>query len=702
MSDHERRSGGHGAGGGERSEPEPAPCPPRRRRTAPPGEGKPKSVRVYTPEERRAAIEAQAKSNLSIDAFAKTFGVSPVTFQAWLRAYREHGPKGLEHPFGKKKRGRKPLPQPLREEIVSVKRRFPDFGLRKIRDFLSRFRGLKVSPGGVRSTLAAEGIPPAKKPKRRGRGKPAVRRFERSRPRELWQSDITSFVLARESRRVYLTVFLDDYSRYVVSFGLELHQRQELVTEALLDGIQRFGKPNEILTDQGRQYFAWRGKSDFQKLLVKEGIAHVVSRAHHPETLGKCERLWETIGQEFWDRAHPEDLAEARERLTHYVAHYNHFRPHQGIDGLVPADRFFDAETTVRKTIEQAMAENELRLALGERPRKPVFLFGQIGDRQVSLSGERGRLVVHTPDGAVETIQLDELGTRGAMSHEERRGQDEHGPDHDERGDVGREHGAGGLVGDEAAGPGSPGTGRDSGGAGSGGEPDAGGGPRGTTVAGAREAEEALREAPHAHVPSRLPDPSALAPGERGGEAAGARALHSDTGILGRDREQERERGKTQRPADPALADEPAGGVGDGVRAPQTAENPSAEGAILAPYPGGECDRGGVEPSRAAQGDRAAEEGSRAARQPDRGPEVAPQQPDSRALAESAGGADAVDVVVGEGGACGGGKERAPERAEEEADALPSSSSSGPEWRRASGEVPRGGVSDGRSRSDSA
>jgi hypothetical protein len=42
--------------------------------------------------------------------------------------------------------------------------------------------------------------------------------------------------------------------------------------EALLEGVQRFGKPEEVLTDQGRQYFTWRGKGEFQKLLDREGI----------------------------------------------------------------------------------------------------------------------------------------------------------------------------------------------------------------------------------------------------------------------------------------------------------------------------------------------------------------------------------------------------------------------------------------------
>src|SRR5262245_23584035 len=54
---------------------------------------------------------------------------------------------------------------------------------------------------------------------------------------------------------------------------------------------------------------------------------------------------------------------------------------HEGIGGLVPADRFFGAEDVLRKTIEAQLEKNELGLAVEESPRKPVFLFGQIGDQ---------------------------------------------------------------------------------------------------------------------------------------------------------------------------------------------------------------------------------------------------------------------------------------------------------------------------------
>jgi transposase InsO family protein/transposase-like protein len=378
----------------------------------------------YASEERRTIVEAFEKSGMGQRDFAAAWGLAVNTLGKWLSRYRRDGPKGLEPQAPGRRKGDGPstIAPAVQGEIVRVQQRFPDFGLQKVKDFLWRFRGMKVSRGGVRSVLVKAGVDrtPAAKATRR---KPSLpRRFERALPMQMWQSDITQFLLTRDSRRVYLTVFLDDCSRYVVSFALHLNQRSELVVEALLDGIQRYGKPKEVLTDQGRQYYAWRGKSYFQELLRREGIQHVVSRAHHPETLGKCERLWETIDREFWARARPQELVDARERLGHWFSHYNFFRPHQGIDGLVPADRFFGVESAVRKSIEARLSGDEIDLALRDKPRRPAFLFGQIGDQQVSLIGERGRLVLHTSDGERREIGFDEIGMP-EVGKEERDGQ---------------------------------------------------------------------------------------------------------------------------------------------------------------------------------------------------------------------------------------------------------------------------------------
>lgn len=365
------------------------------------------------PHERIQTVETYLQSGLSIPQFASTWGVSRRTLYRWLRTFEMKGPLGLQRASlteNAKKRGKKGVSEALKNEIAKIKIANQDFGIRKISDFLKRFGGVSVSKNTVSKILKEKNLEGVKVETKRRRAPPRPRRFERAVAMQLWQTDITSFLLPKSSQRCYLVAFLDDYSRYIVAWSLELRQTTDFVMRALLSGIDRFGCPEEVLSDQGRQYFTWRGKNEFQKLLKNKGIKHVVSRSHHPETVGKCERLWETIQKELWERIIPLNLEDAQQRIGHYINHYNHFRTHQGLDGMVPADRFFGLEAEVRRILEKSFTENELRLAVGERPRSPVFLLGQIGDQKICMHGESGKLQVQLPNGGERHINYEEFG----------------------------------------------------------------------------------------------------------------------------------------------------------------------------------------------------------------------------------------------------------------------------------------------------
>ena len=62
-----------GPGAGERSEPEPGPASRGRRGPRP---GHARTCRPYTPEERRATVEAFVKSGLTYEGFARIWGIS--------------------------------------------------------------------------------------------------------------------------------------------------------------------------------------------------------------------------------------------------------------------------------------------------------------------------------------------------------------------------------------------------------------------------------------------------------------------------------------------------------------------------------------------------------------------------------------------------------------------------------------------------
>jgi transposase InsO family protein len=485
---------------------------------------------------------------MTVDAYCATVGMSTKTLCEWKRRYAAEGPKGLEPRKRGPKRGprQSQLPGPVQAAITETKARFPDFGLRKVRDFMARFLQLRVSTGGVRRVLRDAGVGPVVRGKRRYRRIEEPRRFERSRPGQLWQSDITSFRLARHDRRVYLTVFLDDFSRYVVAWNLQLHQRQELVTECLLEGIQSFGKPKEVLTDRGRQYYAWRGKSDFQKLLIHEGIEHVLARVQHPETVGKCERLWDTVSSELWERTHPQELDEARERMGNFFKHYNHFRTHQGIDGMTPADRFFGVADQVRREVLRGQAENALAVALGRAPQEQSYLVGNLDGHRVTVRRTEKGLEIETADGTRTVI-----GTKTpAEAGEKAKGHD---------------HGDGGEEDEDGEAPAAQGAIPPA--------PEGGGGGAGALGAGERGGEEeGAPDGEHDPVVVAGADDEVADGGEARGDAAAAVATRAD-GALGDDG------GAPEAAAAPG----PAGGGGDGAAA---AGGGAREGARAGAGPG--------------------------------------------------------------------------------------------------------------------
>ena len=206
---------------------------------------------------------------------------------------------------------RKKLPVPVREKIVEIKKREPFFGVKRISHLLKRVFFLSASPETVRRTLQEESlIVPSRKKHPGNITRP--RFFERSTPNQMWQGDIFTFRLG--GRYAYLVGMIDDYSRYMV--GLELYRSQtaDQVIEVYRRAVGEYGVPKEVLTDRGRQYTNWRGTTRFERELGKDRVKHIKSQAHHPMTLGKIERFWKTIYEEFLVRAQFGSFEEAQER----------------------------------------------------------------------------------------------------------------------------------------------------------------------------------------------------------------------------------------------------------------------------------------------------------------------------------------------------------------------------------------------------
>jgi transposase InsO family protein len=346
------------------------------------------------------ALEA-LESGLSAQEVGEVLSLSASTIHNWRAAYGEGGVSALSRKASSIAVRRQC--SALEESIVAQRRAHPEHGVRRIRDDLRRQEGLEVSAEKVRTVVNEAGLGQA--PPRPGRRPPSLRRFERVCPNALWQIDIFTFQLKR-MYQVYLVGMIDDHSRYITGWGLFRQQSADAVLEVTKGAIGQWGAPREILSDNGRQFVAWRGETRFQKVLKQQGIGHVRSAPHHPMTLGKIERFWRTIWTEFLCEAVFASFADACQRLDHWIHYYNHQRPHQGIDGATPADRFYGMAEDVQEALKQGCRENALRLALGQQAQPPLYLLGQLGGTEVRVVRKGEDIEVKVGDAVHEVIRM--------------------------------------------------------------------------------------------------------------------------------------------------------------------------------------------------------------------------------------------------------------------------------------------------------
>src|SRR5574342_1373821 len=333
-------------------------------------------------------VKLRLEEGIPVPLLSKEVGASKEVIRRWAKAYQEQGEAGLRDRIVSERKRRK-LPGPVREKIVEIKKHEPLFGVKRISHLLKRAFFLSASPETVRRTLKEESfIVPSKKKSQHNITRP--RFFERSTPNQLWQSDIFTFRLG--GKNAYLIGFLDDHSRYVVGLDVFRSQTAEHVLEVYRRAVAEYGVPKEMLSDQGRQYSSWRGTTRFEAELRKDRVHHLKSRPHHPMTLGKIERFWKTIWEEFLVRAQFDSFESAGARVRLWVKYYNHRRPHQSLDGLCPADRFFRVAQELRQVIERGIQENILELALRGQPRSPFYMGGRLGEQSVVIRAEKGRV----------------------------------------------------------------------------------------------------------------------------------------------------------------------------------------------------------------------------------------------------------------------------------------------------------------------
>jgi putative transposase len=335
----------------------------------------------YSPAQRQEIL-TYAQTH-SVRKASGKYQVTDATIYEWRRKQERRNPKGPQEETDQQFQEEvlENLQARRDEKILSMWRQHPGFGPSQIRNMLKR-AGFKVSVGTVRHVMEEGGyLPPKLKAKER------ARRYEAARPKELYHLDFYHFYVHKQKQ--CLLFIEDDFSRFICGWSLVSSENSEAVLSCFEKTLQRYGRPEGVMSDRGSAFHSWKGISRFESFLEESEINFYLAR--EASVNGKVEALNASFQKECVHQMEFMDLTDAVRGIGRWVDHYNHQRTHHGLGGLlVPSDRFYGlAEENLRR-IEQGLgASNPSLTSLDSRGLELFRVVSRGGQPEVWLMGQK-------------------------------------------------------------------------------------------------------------------------------------------------------------------------------------------------------------------------------------------------------------------------------------------------------------------------
>jgi transposase InsO family protein len=318
-------------------------------------------------EQRLDAVRA-VLANGSPGEVAAQVGVSRQTLHTWTTRYLTEGVAGLADRSHRPKSCPHQVSTAIEVAVAELRRAHPRWGAKRIRMELLRkpVDGVTVpSVATINRILARQGLV---QPRPRKRPRDSYVRFERPGPMQLWQIDIVSGVMivnptTGELREAKVVTGVDDHSRFCVIAKVVERATARAVCLAFAEALVKHGVPDEVITDNGKQFtdrFGRHGTRNgevlFDKICRKNAVTHRLTQPASPNQNGKVERFHGTLRPDFLETAGPFTcIEEAQAALDAWIAAYNAERPHQALDAklpVTPAERFTPAPEQQRALVD--------------------------------------------------------------------------------------------------------------------------------------------------------------------------------------------------------------------------------------------------------------------------------------------------------------------------------------------------------------
>lgn len=313
----------------------------------------------------------------NVSQACKINGVSRQHFYDIKKTYEEHGLEGLREKTRKKPCLKNRVAPEIEEAVLNMAYEYPAYGQARASNEL-RKKGVLVSGGGVRSIWLRHGLETFNKRLNQLEERAAkegivyteaqlVALETAKRERESHADEIETahpgYLISQDTfyvgylkgvGRIYQQTVIDTWSS--VTFA-KLYTAKVPVTAAdvlndrVLPFFEGHGIPVlRVLTDRGTEFCGSADKHPYELYLQLNDIEHTRTKARSPQTNGICERVHQTILNEFYKVAFRKKVYSGIDSLQgdldEYMDKYNFERTHQGkrCQGRTPMETFLDGK----------------------------------------------------------------------------------------------------------------------------------------------------------------------------------------------------------------------------------------------------------------------------------------------------------------------------------------------------------------------
>ena len=325
----------------------------------------------------------------------------PKTLGKWVNLYNRGGMDALVPKTRCDKGGSRVITSDAELEIRRLKKEYPRLNATQIHDRLVQEGILPatVSVSSVQRYIKNNGL-------RGGESLPVKDRkaFEAAYFGELWQADTCYLPYIREegrSRRTYLIMILDDYSRMIVGGRLFYQENAANFQQVFRETVAAYGIPHKLYVDNGAPY----SNDQLSYICGSIGTLLLHTPVRDGASKGKVERNFRTL-KERWmygiDVSQIQSLKEFNRMLSEYIRKHN--TTIHSVTGQSPLERYLCTNGRIRKPGSREWLEECFHNRLTRRVNRDatVHLQNIVYDAPMQFIGQKVevRFLPDEPDSA--------------------------------------------------------------------------------------------------------------------------------------------------------------------------------------------------------------------------------------------------------------------------------------------------------------